>query len=190
MFYQNTLLVVADALPFTPTCTATTAGTNIITCTSTAGLYHNLNVMFSGETFGGIDSLTRYFVLDVISDTQFRITATEFSSVPVELTTGTGSMTAEFRQHVYYSLIAGNLPAGIQCSDNGLIVGVPEALASLQGVPFDVTRSVTSKFTIRAYTQTSTGAIDRIRDRTFTLTVVNVNAPTFTSPSKIGRAHV
>jgi hypothetical protein len=31
-------------------------------------------------------------------------------------------------------------------------VGVPDALASLQGVPFDVTRSVTSKFTLRAYT--------------------------------------
>ena len=186
IFYQNTLLVTTDALPFTPTCTATTAGTNIITCTSTAGLYTDLNVRFSGTTFGGIDPDIRYFVLDVISATEFRITATEFSSTPVTLTTGTGTMTTEFKQHVYYALIAGVLPPGIQCSDNGLIVGVPEALASLQGVPFDVTRSVESKFTIRAYTQIESGAIDRIRDRTFTITVVNVNAPVFTSPSNLG----
>jgi len=186
VFYQNTLLVTTDALPFTPTCTATTSGTNIITCTSTAGMYPDLNVRFSGNTFGGIDPNIRYFVLDVVSATQFRITDTEFSSVPVALTTATGTMTTEFKQHVYYALIAGALPAGIQCSDNGLIVGVPEALASLQGVPFDVTRSVTSKFTIRAYTQTSTGALDRIRDRTFSITVVNTNVPKFTSPTNLG----
>ena len=189
IFYQNTLLVVADALPYSPTCTATTAGTNIITCTSTQGLYPDLNVIFSGTTFGGISSSIRYFVLDVISATEFRITDTEFSSTPITLTTATGSMTAEFRQHVYYSLIAGALPPGIQCSDNGLIVGVPSALASLQGVPFDVNRDVTSKFTIRAYTQKPVGntlVVDRIRDRTFTLTVVNTNAPVFTSPSDLG----
>jgi len=186
IFYQNTLLVVAGALPNTPTCTATTAGTNIITCTSTEGLYPDLNVVFSGNVFGGVDPAIRYFVLDVISDTEFRITDTEFSAIPVALTTDTGTMTAEFRQHVYYTLIAGNLPPGIQVSDNGLIVGVPSALASIQGVPFDVNRDVTSKFTIRAYTQTATGTVDRIRDRTFTLTVINTNAPVFTSPGDLG----
>lgn len=185
IFYQNTLLVVADALPMTPVCTATAAGTNIITCQSTEGLYQDLNVMFMGDTFGGIDPHVRYFVLDVISATEFRITATEFSNVPVELTSATGSMTAEFRQHVYYTLIAGSMPPGIQCSDNGLIVGVPKALASLQGVPFDVNQDVTSKFTIRAYTQTSTGDIDQLRDRTFSLTVVNTNAPKFSSLSNL-----
>ena len=186
IFYQNTLLTTADALPNTPTCTATTAGTNRITCTSTAGLYPELNVIFSGTVFGGISSAVRYFVLEVVSATEFTITDTEFSSTPVTLTTATGTMTAVFRQHVYYTLIAGSLPQGIQVSDNGLIVGVPQALASLQGVPFDVNRDVTSKFTIRAYTQTSTGTVDRIRDRTFEITVVNTNAPVFTSPSNLG----
>jgi len=36
---------------------------------------------------------------------------------------------------VYYRLIAGTLPEGIQCSVTGLIAGVPLAVASLQGVP-------------------------------------------------------
>jgi hypothetical protein len=186
VFYQNTLLTTAAELPNTPTCTATTAGTNRITCDSTAGLYPNLNVTFTGTVFGGIDSAVRYFVLDVISDTEFRITTTESSSTPVVLTTHSGTMTAVFKQHVYYSLIAGNLPPGIQVADNGLIVGVPQSLASLQGVPFDVNRDVTSKFTIRAYTQTATGTVDRIRDRTFEITVININAPVFTSPSNLG----
>jgi len=186
VFYQNTLLTTADALPNTPTCTSTTAGTNRITCTSTAGLYPELNVIFSGTVFGGVNSAVRYFVLEIVSATEFTITDTEFSSTPVTLTTATGTMTAVFRQHVYYTLIAGNLPAGIQVSDNGLIVGVPQALASLQGVPFDVNRDVTSKFTIRAYTQTATGAVDRIRDRTFEITIINTNAPVFASASNLG----
>ena len=186
VFYQNTMLVTVDALPFAPTCTATTAGTNVITCTSTSGIYAGLTVVFSGTTFGGIDSTTRYYVLDVVNATQFRITATDISTNPVALTTAAGTMSTVFRQDIYYILIAGQLPAGIQCSANGLIVGVPEALASLQGVPFDVTRSVTSKFTIRAYTQNQDETIDRIRDRTFTITVVNTNAPKFTSASDLG----
>jgi len=186
VFYQNTLLTIADALPNTPTCTATSSVTNRITCTSTEGLYPELNVIFSGTVFGGISSTVRYFVLEVVSATEFTITDTEFSSTPVALTTDTGTMTAVFRQHVYYRVIAGQLPPGIQVADNGLIVGVPQALASLQGVPLDVNRDVTSKFTIRAYTQTATGAVDRIRDRTFELTVVNTNAPVFASPSNLG----
>ena len=186
VFYQNNLLVTTPALPFAPTCTATTAETNAITCTSTVGMYAGLNVIFSGNTFGGIDSTVRYFVLDVINSTEFRITDTETSSIPVTLTTAAGTMATEFKQHVYYTLIAGSLPPGIQVSDNGLIVGVPAALASIQGVPFDVNRDVVSKFTIRAYTKTAVGALDRIRDRTFTLTVINTNAPVFASPSDLG----
>ena len=186
VFYQNTLLTTAPALPITPTCTATTAGTNRITCSSTTGVYPGLNVMFEGTTFGGISASVRYFVLQVVNSTQFTLTDTEFSSTPVTLSTASGTMTAVFTQHVYYNVIAGRLPSGIQVSDNGLIVGVPQALASLQGVPSDVNRDVTSKFTIRAYTETAAGAVDRIRDRTFEITVVNTNAPVFASPSDLG----
>ena len=186
VFYQNTLLTTAPALPITPTCTATTGGTNRITCSSTTGVYPGLNVMFEGTTFGGISASVRYFVLQVVNSTQFTLTDTEFSSTPVTLSTASGTMTAVFTQHVYYNVIAGRLPSGIQVSDNGLIVGVPQALASLQGVPSDVNRDVTSKFTIRAYTETAAGVVDRIRDRTFEITVVNTNAPVFASPSDLG----
>ena len=36
-------------------------------------------------------------------------------------------------QTVLYRVIAGDLPAGVQLADNGLITGVPQAVASLQG---------------------------------------------------------
>jgi hypothetical protein len=79
----------------------------------------------------------------------------------------------------YYAVIAGSLPEGIQCTANGLIVGTPRAIASLQGVPVPVNQDVTSKFTVRAYTDTLP---QRIKDRTFTLTITGNDVPEFTTP--------
>jgi len=85
---------------------------------------------------------------------------------------------------ISYQLIAGTLPSGMQCSANGLVAGIPSAIASLQGVPLAVNRDVTSKFTIRVYTfNESTGKILRIADRTFELTVTGNNTPEFTTPA-------
>ena len=184
IFYRQTLLADSDPL-FNVECTATSAATNRITCASTAGMYTDLNIMFTGNVFGGVSDQVRYFVLEVVSATEFTITQTEFSTTPVELTTDTGTMTGVVKQHIYYRLISGTLPQGVQCSDNGLIIGVPKAVASLQGVPFPVNRNVTSKFTIRAYTQNLVNnalVLDRIRDRTFELTVTGNNVPVFIAP--------
>ena len=78
---------------------------------------------------------------------------------------------------VTYSVIAGALPAGIQCTPSGQLVGVPTATASLQGVPTSVNQDVTSKFVVRA---TATG---RIADRTFELTVTGNDVPQFETPA-------
>ena len=185
IFYRQTMLADSDPL-FNIECTATSAVTNRITCASTAGMYTDLNIMFTGNVFGGVSDQIRYFVLDVVNATEFTITQTEFSTTPVELTTATGNMTGVIKQHIYFKLISGTLPLGIQCSDNGLIIGVPKAVASLQGVPFPVNRNVTSKFTVRAYTQNLINnklVLDRIRDRTFELTVTGNNVPIFLAPT-------
>jgi len=87
---------------------------------------------------------------------------------------------------VYYVMIAGELPAGVQCTRTGLIVGIPQAIASLQGVPTEVARNVTSKFAVRAYTERVVNGVvlvDRIADRTFTLTVTGQDAPKFVTPA-------
>lgn len=180
VFYQETLRASTPPLENTPTCTTTSATTNLITCSSTQGITAGLNVMFSGTAFGGLSEFIRYFVLEVASPTEFSICATETSTTPLALTNGSGQMIATFTEHVLYNLIAGQLPEGIQVSDNGVIVGVPLAVASLQGVPSDVSQDVTSKFTIRAYTN----SLPRmIRDRTFTLTVTGNDVPEFITPA-------
>ena len=87
---------------------------------------------------------------------------------------------------VFFSVIAGNLPAGVQCTANGSISGIPQAIAAVQGVPVSVNRDVTSKFTVRAYTKkivNDTVVVDKINDRTFTVTVTGQDAPKFVTPA-------
>jgi len=188
VFFQLAMLADTDVVA-NLTCTATDGTTNRITCNSTANIYPGMNVIFGGTTgivFGGISAITRYFVLDVYNSTQFSITATEFTTTPIPLTTASGTMPAEFKQHVLFNLQAGQLPLGIQVADNGLIIGTPKAVASIQGVPTQVAVDVTSKFTVRAYTKKYVGnnyVVDQIRDRTFSLTVTGPNPPEFTTPA-------
>jgi hypothetical protein len=87
---------------------------------------------------------------------------------------------------VFYELIAGQLPDGVQVQKNGIIAGIPKPVAVVKGVPEEVSRDVTSKFAVRAYTQrVVNGALvtDRINDRTFTITVSGQNIPDFVTPA-------
>jgi hypothetical protein len=81
---------------------------------------------------------------------------------------------------VVFSLVAGSLPEGIQLSANGSIVGVPIAVVRLQGVPLQVSRDITSKFTVRA---SSLDVPPRVRDRTFEITITGDDAPEFITPA-------
>lgn len=188
VFYQQPLLAETPVIA-TVTVTASSAATNRFTCDSTANIYAGLNVIFSEEqsqVFGGVLPYVRYFVLQVFNSTQFSICATERSTTAIPLTNGSGSMTGSFTQHVLYYLIAGQLPDGVQVSDNGLIEGIPKAVASLQGVPTEVSEDVTSKFAIRAYTTKRVNnalVFDRLSDRTFSLTVTGQDIPDFITPA-------
>lgn len=78
---------------------------------------------------------------------------------------------------VTYTVIAGALPSGIQCTTTGEILGVPVATTTIQGVPTPVNQDVTSKFVIRA------NASGRISDRTFSLTVTGNDTPNWLTPA-------
>ena len=80
--------------------------------------------------------------------------------------------------NVTFLLIAGSLPEGIQLNSNGIVAGVPVAVAKLSGVPTEVSRDVTSKFTVRASSQ---DVPPRVRDRTFEITITGDDAPEFTT---------
>jgi len=88
---------------------------------------------------------------------------------------------------VQYVLLAGKLPDGIQVQQSGLLSGVPTATVNVQGVPFQVSRDVTSKFTIRASVTKVFNSVPttRVVDRTFTITVTGQNPPQFVTPSGI-----
>jgi hypothetical protein len=82
---------------------------------------------------------------------------------------------------VYYSLVSGKLPDGIQVKSHGALEGTPIPSETIQGVPRAVNQDVTNKFAIRAYTEV--GGVTRINDRTFTLTIGGQKVPTFDTPA-------
>ena len=90
---------------------------------------------------------------------------------------------------VYYQLIAGALPKGMAINETGILTGIPNARATLGGVPSPVARDTTSKFAIRAYTRTGT-IINRLADRTFTLEVTDTVVPAFvTLPGQLSQVY-
>jgi len=79
------------------TCSATTSGTNLITCADATYLNTNDLVWFSGTAFGGVNTLTasnqiqQYYVTKV-SPTTFKISLTQGGTF-ISLSNATGSMT-------------------------------------------------------------------------------------------------
>jgi hypothetical protein len=89
-------------------------------------------------------------------------------------------------QDVFFKLISGNLPDGVQITPNGIVEGTPRNIVSIQGVPQEVSEDVTSRFTIRAFTQrlvNGVPVVDRLADSTFELTVVGQSIPEFLTPA-------
>lgn len=87
---------------------------------------------------------------------------------------------------VFYRLLAGRLPAGMQIDETGVLAGNPQAISTLQGVPTNVPVNTTSQFTVRAYTRrlvNGTYVIDTLADRTFSLTISGVNVVTWETPA-------
>ena len=91
---------------------------------------------------------------------------------------------------VQYRLIAGELPDGVQVMPTGMIEGVPKNVVRIQGVPQEVSADTTSRFAIRAFTTRVVNGqiiVDRLADRTFTITVTGQDVPEFvTPPGRVG----
>lgn len=186
IFYQQSLLASTPPIGSPITCTATQSGTNIITCNSTSGMTVGNAIIFEGTSFGGIFQQVQYYILQVLSATEFVISTTAKSTNPVILTTATGLLVGTLYESLYYKMIAGKLPAGIQCTLTGLIEGIPQAVSSLQGVPTEVATDVTSRFAIRVYTEKIVNGVevpDRYADRTYSITVTGNDVPEFITPA-------
>ena len=84
---------------YTTTVASTDAASDTITCSSTAWMQRNAAIRFTGTTFGGITTGTTYYIQNVVSSTTFKISTTRNSNTPLDISSGSGSMTAS----LYYS---------------------------------------------------------------------------------------
>lgn len=86
---------------------------------------------------------------------------------------------------IFYTVVAGALPSGIECTVNGIIQGVPTNIVTVAQETIASGADITSKFAIRAYTVRVVNGIrvtNRLSDRTFTITVAGQNAPMWITP--------
>jgi len=86
-------------------------------------------------------------------------------------------------EDVFFRLIAGELPDGVQVTATGTVEGVPKNVVRVQGVPTEVSKDVTTRFAIRAFTRNPNGTVNRLADRTFTITVTGQDVPEFVTPA-------
>lgn len=87
---------------------------------------------------------------------------------------------------VFFEPIAGSLPNGIEVTTNGIVQGTPTTTYTVADDVVVAGLNVTSKFAIRAYTKKTVNnitVINRLADRTFTLTVAGQNAPAWITPA-------
>jgi hypothetical protein len=176
LFYQVPLLAVEPEISIAVISVATTGSqvTFNFSTQATIPFLPGTAVQIAG--FDPVDYNGRYTV----------ISATTSSVTVANATTAAVIVLGQIQVAVQFQVIAGELPAGIQVEASGLLEGVPLAIASVQGVPQEVARDVVSKFAIRAYTETVVNGItviNRLADRTFTLTVTGQDAPEFITPA-------
>jgi hypothetical protein len=106
------------------TCTATTASTDKITCSSTAGLSDGDEIWFTGTTFGNVSNVLAngqarpYYVLGTPTATQFQI-SDSLGGLPVALSNDTGSMTVNYGGFTVSETLGGTVFA--LASDTGLM---------------------------------------------------------------------
>jgi hypothetical protein len=80
-------------------CSATTYGTNLITCSSTGGFIVGNPIIFTGTTFGGIQAETVYYIAAISDSQNFTVSSTityvggvGTPGTPFGLSNGTGGM--------------------------------------------------------------------------------------------------
>lgn len=122
---------------------ATTAGTNLITCTSTKGFVVNAPVVFTGTVlipttgltpitavFGGITAGTTYYIKTINSDTTFTISTTS-GGAAVSLTTAAATTSSTMQAEVLVS----SAELVIEIRDNGVPIYTDPSVYLLNSVP-------------------------------------------------------
>lgn len=122
---------------------ATTAGTNLITCTSTKGFVQDSKIVFTGTVliptsglttttavFGGLTPNTEYFIKTIDSDTTFTVSAT-YGGPAVALTTAAATTSSTMQAEARVS----SAELVIEIRDNGVPIYTDASVYTLAGVP-------------------------------------------------------
>jgi hypothetical protein len=142
--YSFNIVTYQDEFVGTPlVCTATTFGTNRITCASTEQIGTGQPIVFAGTAFGGIVAAPTkvYYVLSVVSPTQFTVTESLSATTATVLTTAAGTMSANLivasDPYPYTITIAGDIDAEVTWltdSDLGVIDNGDISLLKVEAV--------------------------------------------------------
>jgi hypothetical protein len=142
--YSFNIVTYQDEFVGTPlVCTATTFGTNRITCASTEQIGTGQPIVFTGTAFGGIVAAPTkvYYVLAVVSPTQFTVTESLDATTATVLTTAAGTMSANLivasDPYPYIITIAGDIDAEVTWltnSDLGVIDNGDISLLKVEAV--------------------------------------------------------
>lgn len=93
---------------YTTIATQTVAIDNIVVVESTEGFIVGKPIVFTGNTFGNIFNNDTYYVKEIVSDTEIKISQTVDGNV-YTLLTATGRMTAKFLEISYSDIIKQNI---------------------------------------------------------------------------------
>jgi hypothetical protein len=99
--------------------TAMNTETSCITCDSTASLYENMPITFTGASIGGVIISAEYYVRYIESATRFAI-SDNIDGAVVTLTNGTGSMTGIGEPYITVSTTAGGSDFALSDSTTGV----------------------------------------------------------------------
>jgi hypothetical protein len=119
-------------VPLVANITSTDSTDDVLTCDSTALLFVDKPIQFTGAVFGGVAINTTYYVKTIITDTTFTISATSGGGT-FGLTSGTGTMKANTIKPSPINLpitnvddAAGTFTMTIDDDTWGLIIGDPD----------------------------------------------------------------
>jgi len=107
----GTVYYVTEADSIETTVTTTTAG-NALICTSTAGFYVGMPIVFDGISLGGTQLDFQYYVQSIASSTSFKIAETP-TGPEVDLTSDSGSMNALGESYIKVSTTLSGTPIAL-----------------------------------------------------------------------------
>lgn len=108
----------------------TTVSTDVLTTANTATLYTGQIVSFTGNTFGGVNSNTEYYVRNIVSNTTFTLSTSSALSSNLTLSTANGNMYLHPVSYIYiavdnYSAAATNINLNQTVAPNIIISNTP-----------------------------------------------------------------